>query len=437
MLDIKWIRENPDAFNTALKNRGLDEKASSLIALDEERRTAIQSVQEMQTRRNLLAKKIGEIKRTGGDAEALMEEAGLLRDKLPQEEEALKALEEKLTNTLALLPNVPASDVPLGITENDNVEVRKWGEKPAFSFTPKQHFDIGESLGLMNFEEGAKMSGARFVVLKGDLARLERALSAFMLDVHTREYGYVEVSPPYLVRTQAMYGAGQLPKFEEDAFATTNGYWLIPTAEVPLTNLVAEEIVESAKLPLRFVAYTPCFRSEAGSAGKDTRGMIRLHQFNKVELVSVTTPMESETEHQRMLSAAQSILERLNIHYRTVVLCTGDMGLCSRKTYDIEVWLPGQNTYREISSCSNFGDYAARRMNARFRDADKKIHLAHTLNGSGLAVGRTLVAVLENYQQEDGTVLIPDVLRPYMGGETHIKAPPLVISAKAGIQGNI
>jgi len=421
MLDIKWIRENPAEFDTALKNRGLEEKAASLIALDEERRATIQAVQEMQTRRNLLAKQIGELKRTGSNAEALMKEAGLLRDKLPEAEDSLKTLEELLTHTLALVPNVPAPDVPLGADEKDNVEVRKWGEKPSFSFTPKHHFDIGEAMGLMNFEEGAKISGARFVVLKGELARLERALAAFMLDVHTREYDYTEVSPPYLVRTQAMYGAGQLPKFEEDAFVTTNGYWLIPTAEVPLTNLVAEEILDNTQLPLRFVAHTPCFRSEAGSAGKDTRGMIRLHQFNKVELVSVTAPSASETEHQRMLGAAQSILERLNIHYRTVVLCTGDMGLCSRKTYDIEVWLPGQNAYREISSCSNFGDYPARRMNARFRDEDKKIHLVHTLNGSGLAVGRTLVAVLENYQQEDGSVLIPDVLRPYMGGKTLIK----------------
>lgn len=421
MLDIKWIRENSAEFDTALKNRGLEKKAASLIALDEERRATIQAVQEMQTRRNLLAKQIGELKRTGANAEVLMKEASLLRDKLPKAEDSLKTLEERLTHTLALVPNVPASDVPLGTDEKDNVEVRKWGEKPSFSFTPKHHFDIGEAMGLMNFEEGAKISGARFVVLKGELARLERALAAFMLDVHTREYDYTEVSPPYLVRTQAMYGAGQLPKFEEDAFVTTNGYWLIPTAEVPLTNLVAEEILDNTQLPLRFVAHTPCFRSEAGSAGKDTRGMIRLHQFNKVELVSVTAPSASETEHQRMLEAAQSILERLNIHYRTVVLCTGDMGLCSRKTYDIEVWLPGQNAYREISSCSNFGDYPARRMNARFRDEDKKIHLVHTLNGSGLAVGRTLVAVLENYQQEDGSVLIPDVLRPYMGGETLIK----------------
>jgi seryl-tRNA synthetase len=422
MLDIKWIRDNPELFDAALKNRGHTTTADEILPLDETRRRAIQSVQDMQSRRNLLAKQIGAIKSQGGNADTLMAEASLLRDALPQEEDALKALEERFHHTLALLPNIPAPDVPLGSSEEDNVEVRLWGEKPSFPFTPKQHFELGETLGLMNFEEAAKMSGARFVLLKGDLARLERALSAFMLDTHTRDYGYLEVSPPYLVRAQAMYGAGQLPKFEEDAFATTNDYWLIPTAEVPLTNIVAEEILEEQTLPLRFVAHTPCFRSEAGSAGRDTRGMIRLHQFHKVELVSITTPEASEAEHQRMLGAAQSILERLNIHYRTVVLCTGDMGLCSKKTYDIEVWLPGQNAYREISSCSNFGDYAARRMNARFRRAEKQTEFVHTLNGSGLAVGRTLVAILENYQQEDGTILVPDVLKPYMGGESSIKA---------------
>ena len=415
------MRENPEAFDTALKTRGLEPRAQALIVLDEERRAKIQAVQDMQTRRNGLAKQIGEIKRVGGDVEPLMKEASLLGDTLPKEEVTLKNLEENFINTLALLPNIPSSDVPHGADEKDNVVIHTWGKQPSFSFTPKQHFESGESLRLMDFEGAAQMSGARFVVLKGNLARLERALAAFMLDVHTSEYGYTEISPPYLVRGNAMYRAGQLPKFEEEAFATTNDYWLIPTAEVPLTNLVAEEILEESALPKRFVAYTPCFRSEAGSAGKDTRGMIRLHQFSKVELVSITTPDKSEAEHQRMLKAAESILERLNIHYRTVVLCTGDMGLCSQKTYDIEVWLPGQKAYREISSCSNFGDYAARRLNTRFRDEGKKNHLVHTLNGSGLAVGRTLVAVLENYQQEDGTVLIPDVLRPYMRGETLVK----------------
>lgn len=421
MLDIKWVRENPILLDKALESRGLKPMANCLVALDEERRSLLQDVQDMQTKRNHLAKEIGEIKNKGGDIDPLKHQAAELRDQLPLKEDKLKQLTEQLNHALSLTPNIPAEDVPIGTNEQDNLEVRLWGEKPCFDFKPKQHFELGEALGLMSFEEAAKMSGARFVLLKGALSRLERALSAFMLDVHTQDYGYMEVSPPYLVRPSAMYGAGQLPKFAEDAFVTTNDYWLIPTAEVPLTNLVAEEILEEDSLPLRYVAYTPCFRSEAGAAGKDTRGMIRLHQFSKVELVSITTPTQSEEEHERMLKAAQSILERLNLPYRTVVLCTGDMGGNSRKTYDIEVWLPGQKAYREISSCSNFGDYAARRMNARFRDVHKKTHMVHTLNGSGLAVGRTLVAVLENYQQEDGSVRIPDVLKPYMGGQTAIK----------------
>lgn len=421
MLDIKWIRENPEVFDQALKNRGFESSARSIIALDEERRKAIQNLQDVQNRRNQVAKRIGELKRQGADVESLMEEASLLRDTLSKEEEGVRTFEEQLKALLDVLPNIPASDVPIGTSEQDNVVVHLWGNKPTFPFTPKQHFEIGEDMGLMNFEEGAKLSGSRFVVLKGELARLERAIAAFMLDVHTQEFGYLEVSPPYLVRGQAMYGAGQLPKFAEDAFVTTNDYWLIPTAEVPLTNLVAEEILEPNQLPLRFVAYTPCFRSEAGAAGKDTRGMIRQHQFHKVELVSIINPELAENEHQRMLGAAQSILERLEIHYRTVVLCTGDMGANPQKTYDIEVWLPGQEAYREISSCSNFGDYQARRMNTRFRD-EGKTRFVHTLNGSGLAVGRTLVAILENYQQEDGSVIIPGVLRSYMGGASHIKA---------------
>ncbi|MBS0272017.1 MAG: serine--tRNA ligase [Proteobacteria bacterium] len=427
MLDIKWIRENPEAFDKALKNRGLESVSAQVIALDERRRAGIQAVQDMQSRRNGLAKQIGEVKSKGGDAEALMEEASLLRQKLPEAEEELRNLEEDLKKILDFLPNVPAAEVPIGTSENDNKEVHRWGEKPNFSFTPKQHFEIGETLKLMNFEESARISGSRFVILKGDLARLERALGSFMLDVHTQEYGYEEISPPYLVRTQAMYGAGQLPKFAEDAFVTTNEYWLIPTAEVPLTNLVADSLLDYEQLPKRFVAYTPCFRSEAGSAGKDTRGMFRQHQFHKVELVSIVIPEAAEAEHQRMLGAAQSILERLKIHYRTVILCTGDMGTCPQKTYDIEVWLPGQNAYREISSCSNFGDYQARRMQTRFRDEGKKTRFVHTLNGSGLAVGRTLIAILENYQQEDGSVIIPDVLRPYMRGESHIKVQKVTV----------
>lgn len=421
MLDIKWIRENPEAFDKALENRGLEKTSHQVITLDEARRKAIQTVQDLQTQRNLIAKKIGDLKRQGQNADSLMNEATVLREKLTQQEEAVTTLEDKMKKTLSFLPNIPSADVPFGSSEKDNVEVRLWGEKPIFSFEPKQHFEIGEELGLMNFEEAAKISGSRFTILKGELARLERALGNFMLDVHTKEYGYLEVSPPYMVRGQAMFGAGQLPKFAEDAFVTTNDYWLIPTAEVPLTNLVAEDILDLRSLPLRYVAYTPCFRSEAGSAGKDTRGMFRQHQFHKVELVSIVSPEFSEAEHQRMLGAAQSILERLQIHYRTVILCTGDMSINSQKTYDIEVWLPGQNTYREISSCSNFGDYQARRMNTRFRNDDKKTQFVHTLNGSGLAVGRTLIAILENFQEKDGSVIIPDVLRPYMGGDSLIK----------------
>lgn len=422
MIDMKWIRDNPDLLDGALAKRGLPPIAQSLLSLNAEWKTLLQNVQTLQTRRNILAKQIGETKSKKGDATALIEEAAQIRNELIAGEQALKESEEKLNTALSLVPNIPGSDVPLGKSEKDNVEIHHWGEKPDFSFTPKPHFEIGESLGLMSFEDAAKISGARFVVLKGALARLERALGAFMLDVHTQEYGYTEIAPPYLVRESAMYGAGQLPKFSEEAFVTTNNYWLIPTAEVPLTNLVAGDILEEDRLPLRFVSQTPCFRSEAGAAGKDTRGMIRLHQFTKVELVSITTPQDSEAEHHRMLGAAQSILERLNIPYRTMLLCTGDMGQCSRKTYDIEVWLPGQNCYREISSCSNFGDYAARRLQGRFRDAAQKIHFVHTLNGSGLAVGRTLVAVLENYQQEDGSVRIPDVLKPYMGKQDLITA---------------
>lgn len=422
MLDIKWIRENPEAFDKALQSRGLTPLSASILTFDENRRSAIQKLQDVQNRRNQVAKRIGELKREGMNADALMEEANLIRDLLTQAEEDLRDQEDHFQRMFEVLPNIPALDVPLGTSEKDNQVVHTWGTTPSFPFSPKQHFEIGETMGLMNFEEAAKISGSRFVVLKGDLARLERALTSFMLDIHTQEYGYEEVSPPYLVRSQAMYGAGQLPKFAEDAFVTTNDYWLIPTAEVPLTTLVAEQILSTDDLPLRFVAHTPCFRSEAGAAGKDTRGMIRQHQFHKVELVSITTPEHSESEHERMLKAAQSILERLEIHYRTVILCTGDMSSNSQKTYDIEVWLPGQDAYREISSCSNVGAYQARRMNTRCRDKGKITRYVHTLNGSGLAVGRTLIAVLENYQQADGSVIIPDVLRPYMGGCTLIAA---------------
>lgn len=421
MFDIRWIRENPEEFDKALQLRGGEAASAPLIKLDDERREVILAMQELQNKRNTISKEIGAKKSKGESADDLLEQAAKIREDLPQLEDQERELSEKLNNQLAHYPNRPASDVPQGVDENDNVEVRKWGEPPVLDFEPKQHFELGEDLGMMDFETAAKMSGSRFVMLRKDFAKLERALANFMLDTHIQEYGYTEISPPYLVRPQAMYNTGQLPKFGDEAFSTTNDYWLVPTAEIPLTNIVADAIVEG--LPHRYVAYTPCFRSEAGAAGKDTRGMIRLHQFSKVELVSVTAPEESEDEHQRMLSCAQSILEKLNIPYRTVLLCTGDMGAAAQKTYDIEVWLPGQDAYREISSCSNCGEYQSRRMGARMRVEEggkKKTQFVHTLNGSGLAVGRTLIALIENYQQADGTIAIPEVLRSYMGGQERI-----------------
>ncbi|MFN3461208.1 MAG: serine--tRNA ligase, partial [Oceanibaculum sp.] len=371
----------------------------------------------LQARRTEASKEVGQIKRQGGDAEALMEEVARIKDRLADLEAEEKTLGEGLDSILAGIPNLPAADVPDGTDESQNVEVRRWGNPRNFAFQPKEHFEIGEGLGMMDFEAAAKLSGARFVVLRKHLARLERALAAFMLDIHTLEFGYTETQVPYMVRDHVLYGTGQLPKFGEDLFRTTNDYWLIPTAEVPLTNLVADSILDEKELPLRFTAYSPCFRSEAGAAGKDTRGMIRQHQFTKVELVSIAHPDRSDEEHKRMTQAAQAVLERLELPYRTVVLCTGDMGFGARKTYDIEVWLPGQGTYREISSCSNCGDFQARRMKARFRpEGEKNTRFVHTLNGSGLAVGRTMVAILENYQNEDGSVTIPEKLRPNMAG---------------------
>ena len=422
MLDIKWIRENPEAFNQAMKARGASFDAVSLISLDESRRSKIAEVQELQNARNALSKRIGMARAKGEDVSELMGEANQIADRLPLLEQGEKEISGQLDQILATVPNIPFEDVPVGPDETANVEVHRSGQKPTFDFTPKEHYELGEALGLMDFEVAAKMSGARFVVLKGDLARLERAIAQFMLDTHRTEFGYEEVSPPYLVRDNAAYGVGQLPKFAEDLFQTTNGYWLISTAEVPLSNLVADEIVSRETLPRRYMAFTPCFRSEAGSAGKDTKGMLRQHQFHKVELVGITTPEESSQEHERMLKAAQTILEKLELHYRTVVLCTGDMGSQSKKTYDNEVWLPGQDAYREISSTSNCGDYQARRMNARMRDpeGDKKTRFVHTLNGSGLAVGRTLIAIMENYQEKEGSIRIPNVLQPYMSGQTHI-----------------
>jgi len=429
VLDVKWIRENPEAFVKGLTDRGFESPQGTLnhiLKLDEERRETIQTLEEAQASANTASKAIGKAKQAKDEAEAasLLEKVAGLKDIIQDRESAKRLLDGSLRELLAGIPNMPADDVPVGEDERENVELRKVGEPPAFDFTPKQHFEIGEELGLMDFETAAKLSGARFVVLKGPLARLERALAQFMLDLHTSEHGYTEVNPPLLVRDDAMFGTAQLPKFREDQFAAGDDYWLIPTAEVPLTNLARDDIADEAKLPMRVTAGTYCFRAEAGAAGKDTRGMIRQHQFYKVEMVSVTTPEASAEEHERMTACAETVLKRLGLPYRVVVLSTGDMGFGARKTYDIEVWLPGQGMYREISSCSNCGDFQARRMNARYRPKDRKAtEFVHTLNGSGVAVGRALIAVLENYQEADGSVRVPEALQPYMGGLTRIEAP--------------
>ncbi len=423
MHDIKFIRDNPDAFDAGLARRGLTPKAAEILSLDQRRRAAQTSFQEMQARRNEASKQIGAVKKQGGDAQALMDEVAALKDKLAVVDAEDKAMGAEIDALLLAIPNIPADDVPEGPDESANVELRRWGTPKSFDFQPQEHDAIGTKLGMMDFEGAAKLSGARFVVLKHKLARLERALGAFMLDLQTGKNGYMEVNPPVLVRDEALYGTGQLPKFGEDLFRLNTGHWLIPTAEVPLTNLVNGEILDDTRLPIRMTALTQCFRSEAGAAGKDTRGMIRQHQFPKVELVSITHPDQSQAEHERMTGCAEEVLQKLGLPYRVIVLCTGDMGFSSRKTYDIEVWLPGQNTFREISSCSNCGDFQGRRMNARFRSqGEKGTRFVHTLNGSGLAVGRTLIAVLENYQQADGSVVVPDVLRPYMGGLEVISA---------------
>jgi len=419
MHDIRFIRDNPEAFDAGMKRRGFDPQAADILALDEKRRGVQTALQDIQKRRNDSSKLIGKAKGRGDDAEAerLKAEVTDLKAQLQEHEAQDRDIGEALTTMLSGLPNIPADDVPDGASEDDNVEVRTWGNRPAFDFTPKDHVDLGENLGLMDFEAAARMSGARFVVLKGALARLERALGQFMLDVQTGDNGYAEVSPPLLVRDEAAYGVGQLPKFADDLFRTTTDLWLISTSEVPLTNLVREQILDESALPMRVTALTPCFRSEAGAAGKDTRGMIRQHQFHKVEIVSVVTPEAAVDEHERLTASAEEILRRLELPYRVVVLCTGDLGFSNAKTYDIEVWLPGQDRYREISSCSHYTDFQARRMNARYRPAGEKgTRFVHTLNGSGLAVGRALVAVLENYQQADGSIVVPEVLRPYMGG---------------------
>jgi seryl-tRNA synthetase len=421
MHDIKAIRDNPSAFDAALKRRGLEPQSSSLLAIDEKRRAAIMASEQAQARRNSASKEIGDAKKAKDDARAakLMAEVAELKTTMPQLEAAAKAADEELAKELAAIPNLPLDEVPDGVDEHGNVQRHVFGAVRNYSFTPKPHDDLGGALGFMDFEAAAKLSGARFVVLKKGLARLERAIGQFMLDLHTNEHAYTEINPPLLVRDDVMFGTGQLPKFREDQFAAGDGYWLIPTAEVPLTNLVRESILDEKELPMRLTALTPCFRAEAGAAGRDTRGMIRQHQFTKVELVSITTPDKSRDEHERMLACAEEVLRQLDLHYRVMTLCAGDMGFAAQKTYDIEVWMPGQGeggAYREISSCSVCGDFQARRMDARYRGADGKPHFVHTLNGSGTAVGRALIAVMETYQQEDGSIAVPDVLQPYMGG---------------------
>jgi seryl-tRNA synthetase len=422
MHDIKFIRDNPDLFDTGLAKRSLSPQAEALIALDVETRAAQTASQQAQARRNDASKLIGQAKAKKDDAaaEALMAEVATLKEQMPALEERERSLLAALNARLAEIPNLPADDVPPGKDENDNVEVRRHGAPRTFDFTPLEHDILGEKLG-MDFEAAARMSGARFVVLRGALARLERALAQFMLDVQTQQHGYTECAVPYLVRAEALFGTSQLPKFEEDMFKTTSDHYLISTAEISLTNLVRESIIDSEELPMRLTAYTPCFRSEAGSSGKDTRGMIRQHQFGKVEMVSITTPEQSAQEHERMLGCAEAILKALELPFRTMLLCTGDMGFAATKTYDLEVWLPGQGKYREISSISNCGDFQARRMNARTRPkTEKQTRFVHTLNGSGLAVGRTLVAVLENYQNADGSIAIPAILQSYMNGLNRI-----------------
>ncbi|HEX5795552.1 MAG TPA: serine--tRNA ligase [Geminicoccaceae bacterium] len=420
MLDLRWLREDPDALDRALARRGLPPLAAALRARDAALRALQTELQERQARRNALSKEIGRARGQAGAAEALIGEVAALKSRIQADEELLRERTAELDAELAGIPNLLADDVPDGADESANLELRRWGEPPRFDFAPREHDEIGARLG-MDFARAAKLSGARFVVLFGALARLERALAAFMLDLQTKEHGYTEVAVPYLVRDNVLFGTGQLPKFAEDQFRTTSGHWLIPTAEVALTNLVAEEILDAERLPLRYTAYTPCFRSEAGAAGKDTKGMIRQHQFSKVELVSITRPEQSEAEHERMTACAEAVLQRLELPYRVIVLCSGDTGFQSRKTYDVEVWLPGQGRYREISSCSNCGDFQARRMRARFRPkGERRTELVHTLNGSGLAVGRTLVALLENGQQADGSVRIPAALRPYLDGRERL-----------------
>jgi seryl-tRNA synthetase len=425
MFDIKWIRANRDVFERAMKRRGVDAGVDGLLTLDDARREAVTAMNEAQQAQNAASKQIGAAKATGDEARALalLAEVAGLKDKVKAGEDAEREATRTLDEALAGLPNLLLNDVPDGASEEDNVEKSSQGEPRKFNFSPKEHDELGAGLGMMDFEAAARMSGARFVVLRNQLARLERVLGQFMLDLHTTEHGFVEQQVPYLVTEGALFGSGQFPKFAEDVFAAGDGRYLIPTSEVPLANLVREQELKLEELPLRFTALTPCFRAEAGAAGKDTRGMIRQHQFNKVELVSVTTPEKSGEEQEYILSCAESVMQRLGLHYRVMRLCAGDMGSTMQRTFDIEVWLPGQHAYREISSVSLAGDWQARRMNARYRNSEGKLDYPHTLNGSGVAVGRALVAIMENYQQEDGSIAVPDALKPYMGGIELIGPP--------------
>ena len=420
MHDIKKIRENPSDLDELLAKRKHPPVSNQIIELDEKNRKIIGELQVIQEERNTKSKLIGEYAANGKNDEAakLKAEVASLKDKMQDLEHSQREKQEELNTVLSSLPNNPADDVPVG-DESLNKEIKLEGTKKEFSFTPKEHDELGENLNMMSFEQAAKISGARFVVQSGLIARMERAISNFMLDLHTNEFGYTEMNVPILVKDQSVYGVGQLPKFKDDLFKTTDDYWLIPTAEVPLSNMTRESIIDILDLPKRYVSHTPCFRSEAGAAGKDTRGIMRQHQFYKVELVSLTSESQSKDEHERMLSCAEEVLKRLNLHYRVVILSSEDMGFAAQKTYDIEVWLPGQKAYREISSCSNCGDFQARRMNSRYKEG-KETKFLHTLNGSGLAVGRTLISILENYQNEDGTIQVPDALIPYMGGINQI-----------------
>ena len=417
MIDINYIRNNSIEFDNLMKSRGMNPCSEKIIKIDEEKRNTQTVLQNILSERNILSKQIGKLKSENKDVSDIVEKVEKFKDQISNLKELEKIKEDELNAILTRIPNIPLKDVPIGNNEKDNINYKTWGSKPIFDFNPKRHFEIGEEMNLMNFELASKISGSRFVVLKGALAKLERAIANFMISKHTNENGYTEMNVPFLVKDNSLFGTGQLPKFSEDLFTAGENHWLIPTAEVPLTNLVREQILDENSLPMRLTSFTPCFRSEAGAAGKDTRGMLRQHQFSKVELVSITTPETSDKELERMLNSAESILQDLDIHYRIMTLCTGDMGFAANKTYDIEVWLPGEDSYREISSCSNCGDFQSRRMNTKYKK-DNKNHFVHTLNGSGLAVGRTLIAILENYQTEDGNVKIPKKLQKYFNDKS-------------------